>query len=117
MLISFYNFDAAVEYVASIEGATISPVMQDSEGFDFWLIDQPTHWVDTQCVFDFIPNPKREYTYLGRNMEGVWIVTSPEEGERFKYKSCVPATKDETQYYWSVMSPYLETVNNNYNDL
>lgn len=101
MKISFNNLDAAVTYAAGINGATVSPVFQDEQGFDYWLVEQPFQTVEDESVFDFIENPLRADTHLGRSYNGIWIVNSPnrEEGQRFKYQSCVPATPEEARLY------------------
>lgn len=60
-------------------------------------------FVDTESVFDFIKNPFRDGFSLGHNSQRVWVLKTPEEGERYKYQACNPASQEESDYYWSVI--------------
>lgn len=55
--------------------------------------------VDSISGFNFIPNPFASGTHICESGAGIYVCESPENGERFKYKSARKANSKETNHY------------------
>ena len=61
---------------------------------------KPTSMIDKTIYFDFIKHPADSRYHLAMSSKGVYVIESPEEGDKFNYQMCQKANKDESALYY-----------------
>jgi hypothetical protein len=64
--------------------------------------------VEDLAGFNFVANPFHAGTHIFWSFSGVFVCTTPSEGDRFKYQRARAATAKEEQHYLNLMNEELK---------